>query len=186
MPTEAPTKPKRETWRDWLPPNMPPQAEDDLVTRDQLLDQVKRRCAADTKPVTEIDLRYWEHLGALPGPVRKWHNGATRALYPGWMWLAVREVRLLQRAGYSLAQIAPQLRAYVDRNWGSGASASSGLPRDTCEALLRLADAHAQASGVAVKHVDVRVVNVDGTDERYVIPVETDPPALPSASVNLR
>lgn len=77
---ETQTKLKRETWRDWLPPGVPEPQDDELIDRDELLRRVNLR----GNDVTPRTLRLWESLGMTPGPVRKWHDGAVRALYPVW------------------------------------------------------------------------------------------------------
>ncbi len=71
----------KQTWLQWLPEGVPPPSDDELIDRDELLRRVKEEDGQDIPPRT---LRFWEALGIVPGPVRKWHAGATRALYPWW------------------------------------------------------------------------------------------------------
>lgn len=68
----------QETWLDWQCGELPPL--DELLTREQLLERLNN-AGVD---VTERRLMFWETFGALPRPVRKRHDGATRALYPAW------------------------------------------------------------------------------------------------------
>ena len=79
----TPTKPKRETWRDWMPEGFPQPSDEELVTRSELLDRL-RSDPQRTIDITERTLRLWESEGILPGPIRQRHKGATRALYPPW------------------------------------------------------------------------------------------------------
>ncbi len=90
MPTEATSKPRRQTWREWQSPDMPEPAR--LYTRDQTLGRIKRLGIK----AKLSDIRYWESLGVLPGPVRQWHEGAVRGLYPGWYIALVYFLRRLQ------------------------------------------------------------------------------------------
>ncbi len=94
----------RETWRDWLPPGAPEAAP--LLTRGDLLLRLQDEGIA----ATERDLRYWEREEILPRPIKQWHEGAVRALYPPWVTNLIRELRRLQAEGLSLAEIAPRLR----------------------------------------------------------------------------
>jgi len=68
-------KTKRETWRDWLPPDAPPPTH--LLTREEV---VARLQEAGIKASVD-DLRFWEQEGILPHPVRQRHKGATRAVH---------------------------------------------------------------------------------------------------------
>ncbi len=74
--TPAPAEP-RPTWRDVLPPDYPEPA---LITREELLAFFREKGL----PIAERSLRYWEAQGVLPRPVRRWHQGAVRSLYPAW------------------------------------------------------------------------------------------------------
>ena len=98
------TKPARETWRDWLPPDAP---EPELLTREQLVARLREAgIDADVS-----DLRYWEYHGILPRPVRQRHDGATRAVYPDWFVWLVGLLREYQgRDNKSLQEIGPALR----------------------------------------------------------------------------
>src|SRR5215211_8268723 len=72
-------------WRDWLPIGEPEPTADDLVTRDELLERV-RESGIDFNART---FQHWEAMGALPRPLRRWHDGAVRALYPAWLALMI-------------------------------------------------------------------------------------------------
>lgn len=71
----------RASWRDWTPDGYPEPADDELITREQLVEELNR---ANVK-MTARNLRHWEALGILPGPIRRRHDGATRALYAPWV-----------------------------------------------------------------------------------------------------
>ncbi len=107
MAANAPTKPKRETWRDWQPADSAEPAT--LLSREELIERVNRFGAE----VDEGDLRYWEYQTVLPRVVKRWSNGANRAYYPLWMVSIVVFLRELQRAGLSLQEIGPMLRQRV-------------------------------------------------------------------------
>ena len=47
------------------------------ITRSQLL----REMAASGRKISGATVQNWQRKGHVPLPVRKWHNGATRALY---------------------------------------------------------------------------------------------------------
>jgi DNA-binding transcriptional MerR regulator len=98
------TRPKRTTWRDWLPPGAPEPAR--LLTRDEVVRWLGEAGVA----VTANDLRFWEQEGVLPHPVRQGHRGATRAVYPDWIVPLVERLRELQGQGKSLREIARVLR----------------------------------------------------------------------------
>lgn len=98
-------KPQRENWREWVPDASEPR----LITRGQVLDYLAR--LKTQPPVTANDLRYWEGLGVLPQPIRRRHEGATRALYPLWYVPLVRQLRLFQLAGFTLDALPERMRA---------------------------------------------------------------------------
>ncbi len=97
-------RPRREDWRAWLEPGAP---EPRLLTGDELLATAERLGIK----VDARDLRYWAAEGVLPGPVRRRHHGATRALYPRWLVDLIYHLRRYQDEGFTLAQLAPRLRA---------------------------------------------------------------------------
>ncbi len=106
MSTEAPAKVSKATWVDWVRDGAPEPDDDDLLTRDELIDRLHQ----SGDPVTTRELRYWEAEGALPQPVKRWHAGATRALYPSWMLDLVPRVRTLRQHGVPLPTIGRHLR----------------------------------------------------------------------------
>ncbi len=105
MPTESPpTKPLRQTWRDWAPDAPEP---DELLTRDELVERLR----AEDVAVRPQDFLFWQRKGVLPYPVKRRSGTATTAYYARWVAGLVRELRRLQGQGYSLEEIRPRLRA---------------------------------------------------------------------------
>lgn len=108
-PTEPATKGGTETWKDWLPADAAEPAE--LITRDELI----ARLAAMGAEVNTANLRYWEYVGIVPRAVKRWHDGAVRAVYPAWMGYLVFALRDRQEVGLTLPQIARWIRGNFDR-----------------------------------------------------------------------
>lgn len=187
MAAAAPTKPKRETWRDWLPEVAPDP--DELLTRDELIGRL-RSWRVDA---TEADLRYWEYAGVLPRPVRRWHDGAVRALYPDWFPHLVRELRRLQRReGLTLEEIAPRLRVHarislalsnnitdeeIRRSYGQARTPEDILPWPALvEELERLGRWWQALAGTPTDRIEVHVVGANGRATKYPLPISrTDP-----------
>ncbi len=137
---------KRETWEAWQAPGAPPPR---LLTRAELLALAERVGLA----VDERTLRYWESLGLLPGPVRRRHQGATRAIYPAWQLPLIFLVRLSQAMGETLDQIAPHLRAeaqHLSRLFPAGAPPSASTPDDLREWLNQVGVAWRFTANIAV------------------------------------
>ena len=164
---------KRETWRDWQPAGAVEPRPEELLTRDQVLAQLAR----GRVKLAESDLRYWEQRGALPRPVRRWHEGAVRAVYPPWILDLIRRLRRLQREGYPLAAIGPQLRAYV----GEGMTAHHWQPeRLTLPGALTREIEHFAADvtrvrGVPAAKVTIVVEDAEGNSFAYpyqLLPIE--------------
>ncbi len=100
-------KGNHETWRDWMRSGA---TEPGLLTRSELLDALHAR-GIDAE---NSDLRFWEYEGVLPRPVRQWHHGAVRAVYPDWFVYLIAQLRGMQRAGFTLQEIAPKLRELAE------------------------------------------------------------------------
>ena len=101
------TRPKRKTWKDWMPEGTP--EPEDLLTRDELIAELRR----DGVAVGVEDLRNWQSAGTIPYGVRRWHDGATRVLYPRWMGQVVGWLRRLQDEGADLSEIGSRLLGTV-------------------------------------------------------------------------
>ncbi len=169
MATEATTKPKqKETWLDWLVPGqLEPKP---LITREELVDRVRQLGYR----VNTGDLRYWEAEGILPQAVKRWHDGATRALYPEWMPYLVASLRDYQADGVPLNEIAERLRATFYRSGEKPGGASTRLISNVEQsvlayghepvqpALLAYARRFQQRTGKKVSAVEVRLLDWEG------------------------
>ncbi len=182
-----------ETWEEWMrdwPPGKPPRYLERLLTRDELIDTLTNADKAeDLTPqggrvgMTVNELRYLESIGVLPRPVRRWHNGAVRAVYPGWVTFLVMWLRVLQGHGLSLKEIGPWLRKnaaliargdfHESRTFSVPAAGGveSVLPANLRRELGRLARHHARLTGVATTRVEVRVVDAEGRETHYNLPL---------------
>lgn len=186
MAAEAPTKPKAQTWRDWMHPDDPEPAA--VLTRGEVV----ARLHSWREEVTERDLRLWESRGLLPRPVRRSHDGAVRAVYPDWYPYLVRQLRRLQRRGFSLEQIKRRTRAFaryvldvtddpdnpIDadiREHAMGPAIEGpedvGLPKPMVAQLERVAGWHERITGQPTDHVEVWVVDADGLPTQYPFPI---------------
>jgi hypothetical protein len=114
MLTETTGRARHETWEEWGGPE-PAR----LFTRDELVTHL-------TELGVEADgdtVRFWEGSAVVPRSIKRWHDGATRALYPDWFAPLVIGLRELQDAGLALAEIGPVLREVHERaktEWESG------------------------------------------------------------------
>lgn len=188
--TATTSKPKRETWKDWIPEGADEPTQ--VYTRPELIKEL-RRANIEAK---DSDLRYWEQIGLLPQAVRRWHNGATRTIYPEWYLYLIRRIRQLQAAGQSLDQIRPRLRRSAevwlgrDGDQWDGLRAQIGSPFGPymlgAEVVTPPASATAQLSefaetvdgmtGVRTAHIDIVYVAEDGAEVRYTIDRRRDRP----------
>lgn len=160
----ARSRDNRSTWRDCLPPDAPVPAE--LFTREQLLTQLKRwRVEA-----TEADLRYWEYEGVLPRPVRQWHEGAVRALYPAWFVPLVQHLRALQRRGLTLDEIAARMPAQIYLL----STYNQNTPPVVRREAERLAQVLERDAGIRVDQVTIHTSHTTDTEhrtERYTVSI---------------
>lgn len=175
---------KRETWYAWLPDGAPKPRVEDLLTREELLARLRR-----IRPVvTETALRSWERKDVLPHPIRQWHEGSVRALYPPWYPDLVRQLRRLQRDGYPLAAIGGELYAYVQQTQGRTPIGTWRRERivlslQLVEEVQRLADDHARITGEPAISAQVWIVTRRGKTV-YPLPLapteSDDTPDAPS------
>jgi len=160
MPAATPST-QKEYWDDWLDPDSPP-AQRTYTLPELLADLAQRGVSA-----TENDLEFWQRRGVLPYPRRRRHDGATRALYPVAAAVVIQQLRLLQRQGYSLAQIATRVRRY----------ARSMYERDPADAarlapvLVGLARERAARTGIPCAFVGVFFEDAEGDQETHAFPV---------------
>lgn len=78
------TKPKRETWADWMSNALP------TMELDEFLGHVNARL--NTGRVLAEDLEAWQDDGILPYPVEIPGDPGNRALYPPDAWLVIRDL----------------------------------------------------------------------------------------------
>jgi len=185
------TNTKRKTWLDLQPPGAP---EPSLLTRAQLLERVGR-------DADESDLRYWESIGVLPKPIRRWHNGATRALYPASYIVGIWNIRRLQANGLPLEQIrgsvwrllalfaakeaATEPENLIDLYLDHRPTWETPSISPTTEAGLRqLARSREELTGVPTERIEVRIIGKDGRKTVHTIAmIETDVRAGANESV---
>ncbi len=134
MSTEAPTRPKRETWRDWMSPEAAEPTE--LLSRDELINQLRQ----EGVKVSAADLRNWQDDGIVPYGIRRWYQGATRTLYPSWMAHTIRELREMQAAGKALPEIKQSLRVATHRRTTPASLAGTTIGTSSSTATLSLGD----------------------------------------------
>jgi len=101
----APPPRARESWADWAEANERPYSP--VLTRAELLGRLARMGFDVSAPA----LRAWERDGLLPQPTKQWHEGATRAVYPGQAVASILLFLGLKREGYRLRQIGERVRA---------------------------------------------------------------------------
>ncbi len=184
MPETTP-KANRETWRDWLGPDDP--EPDELYTRAEIVDRANEIVRPPgVKPVKAGDLQLWEKIGVLPRAIRRRRGDAQYALYPDWQASLVRQVRQLQREGYSLDEIRPRIRAFfrmaigygrtpIDREIGQRPTIQA--PEDITmwpllvEELERLSRWWGHLQGEDVDRVEVYVIGRSGHATRYPLPI---------------
>ncbi len=134
MATEGASKPKRETWRDWMSPEATEPTE--LLSRDELVNQLRQ----EGIKVSAADLRNWQDDGIVPYGIRRWYQGATRTLYPPWMADTIRELRELQAAGKALPQIKQDLRIAARQRTTPIPLAGTAIGTSSSTATLTLSD----------------------------------------------
>jgi DNA-binding transcriptional MerR regulator len=154
----------------------------ELLTGDELLARLDR-LGLDVDAET---LRLWIKRRILPAPVRRWHNGATRALYHPAYVHAVQHLRELQGQGLRLDDIGPRVadrlveaaieRApipygdKVDLLLGEDAKGfGPGMSPSAVEELGKMARVRERITGTKTKHIDVAIVGEDGRKASYRI-----------------
>lgn len=161
MPTESPPKAKRETWADWIPPGWFGPTDEELITRDELLEQT-RELGAEIHPRT---LQIMEKQGLVPRPVRRWHDGATRALYAPWVVDLVIRAYLHRRKRWSPEEAQADIRDAVKQamfgsdldKWGG-----RGIPLEFVTQLHELAQRQAKITGTPIPTAEVRFFDAEG------------------------
>lgn len=168
MAAEAPTKPKRETWRDWLPEGAPDP--DELLTRDELIEQLR----GEGFVVDREDLRNWQSTGAIPYGVNRWDGTATRTFYAPWMLGVVRTLRVMQADGRKMAEIRVHLRDLFDRR---RSASKAGRVRSASAAVVATVTATSTATVRATAFVSDTAA-VRATETATVATFPAVPPDL--------
>lgn len=156
-------KPSKETWQDWIPsePGWFGPTDEELITRDELLERVEE-LGVKIHPRT---LQQLESQGLMPRPVRRWHDGAVRALYAPWVVdLAIRAQERrrgkwpLDKAQADVREAAKQaIFTYGMDKWGG-----RGIPMEFLIQLKELADRQTTRSGTAIPSAEIRFLDADG------------------------
>jgi len=154
----------RETWANWDSRTDTEQQ----GTLDELLAYLAR---LDVTDVTADNIRYWTKAGIIPAPTKRWHNMATRAMYPiTSAAITIAEIIELKRLGYSLDQIRPRLRAWF-------ASGRDPDPLGISEAITEAAHRYGRIQQNTITAVQIRFIDADGREQTYhytISPDQTD------------
>ena len=165
MPTNEMTTTKQETWADWFP-DAPEEA---LGTIDDLLGTLEDRKKQPEDPkVTADNIRYWQKAGILPAPIKRWHDGATRAIYPTiFAVVVIWELLELKRLGYTLQQIAPRIRAY-------GKTLLYRDPLNIRDDIIHLARGYEGISERTITAMEIKFIDADGRHQTYYYDIPPD------------
>jgi len=158
--TVTPGVTSKASWRDWLPEGAPEPPDDQLITRAELLERLRGVFRTN---LSERTLQLWEAAGILPGPVRRWHDGATRALYPMWIVYLAAIAEIDRPGGLSAAALAEKTRGrlqeavhyYDSQTWDV---MQGRLP----DALAEVADHYEDAMHKRPASAEVRIRREDG------------------------
>jgi hypothetical protein len=107
MPTTATTKPKPQTWLDWMPPGAP---EPQVLSLPELLEALREQRGIE---ITEYTLEHYRRNNVLPRPVRRRHGGVTQAVYPAWFVDAIAHLKDMQAQGKTLDEIRPWMQSWA-------------------------------------------------------------------------
>ncbi len=163
MPTSAETPTTtQETWREWIADDAvdPTDSDDEVITRDELL----RRAAPWVEKVHPRTLQTLEQQGLLPRPVRRWHEGAVRALYAPWMTGMVAQAYNHYRQHSPLEEAQVDMRSLaLSSYYGYHMHRDRELriPEDTLNQLRALAYRHTRFHA-PVAAVEIRFMDADG------------------------
>jgi len=150
----------KETWWSWFPN----ERIEDGITLDEFLDEL---AGAGIPQVTAGRLASWQKIGVIPFPIRRWHNGATRALFPRRAISVIAELALLQGIGYSLQEIGPRLR-------GAAALTYYTDHHELQDKLTKMAGRHQELTGRRMASVEIRFTDVNGREDAHSYVVRFD------------
>lgn len=171
------TKPVKETWKDWERPEPTPLDPAHLLTRDELIGQLR----AQGVELGDKSLSFWQAAGAIPYPVKIRRGRAAYAYYPPWFVDVIRELRRLQDRRKSLEEIGPILRDMAAHGFPTEHPLSATAERRDATDTARTGTAH--ASGNRVTGSASGTVAVTATDHGSAAGSETaHVTIIPSAS----
>ncbi len=165
---EQETTTQRETWADWIRGVDPDFDESSIEysTLADLLEDLNDLITPESAKVDAVTIRYWQRKGLLPYPIKRWHKGATRSLYPKHAAThLIMRIRSLQQEGYTLEQIAPRLRGHLAMIYDPG-------PLDLEPAIVKAAKRREAFTGRPVREVVVSFVDKEGWRVEYLYPIE--------------
>ncbi len=168
---------KRETWSDWarrIDPNYDEDHEH-YVTITELIEDLNGLFQFRNAEINPSTIRYWQSQGLIPYPVKRRHDGATRALYPFPLafriMLALRSKQLDR--GYTLQHLRDSMHELLSDQVATRHDPS----RYNLEpSILAVARQRAIVTGRPVDHVDVTFVDDRQGSQtyRYEIPTESE------------
>jgi hypothetical protein len=183
-------KTRRQPWTEWWPSGAEIPPDNSLFTAADIIGQLAGRGIN----VDSDDLQFWAFAGALPGPIRRRRDGATRGLYPDVFVQAVQELHRLQGEGVSLDDARWQIRSHFqkkaledsnpsDEAWleftGKQHAANYRLhiPKDIVDGLLKIATQRERITGIPTEQIDINVavpskqarVAITGADGRKLV-----------------
>jgi len=158
-PAPVESVPVAVTWRDWLPAGTATPADDELITRGELLARLKD-VGVELTPRT---LQTWEQLGIMPRPTRRWHNGANRSFYPAWVVYIGRLADSLKTYGAPIEGIRERIRRMVPRAMREAEIWSKVLGDHRLDGPLgEMAEQFELAAGESLASIEVRLTLPDG------------------------
>jgi len=138
---------------DWIGP-----ADEELITRDELLTRAKG-FGTNIHPRT---LQIMENQGLVPRPIRRWHDGAVRALYAPWVVDLVLRAYERRRGKWPLNKALADVRGAVKSAIFVHLMDTDQLVSDKLLAQLReLADQHAKRTGTPIQSSEIRLLDAD-------------------------
>ena len=138
MPHNTTAKENRATWFDDVPDYLKDMPVEGLYTREEVLGSLHDRGVE----INEGTLVSLEKANVLPRPIRRYRDGAPRALYPPWAVDAIEYLRQLQAKGMTRAQIAPFMNAWQlsQTIWADPLSGPLTVIREELLGIARSAD----------------------------------------------
>lgn len=154
-------KRRQQTWLDWIPEGWPAPADEELIGREELLDRVEREFGIEIRPRTLQEL---EQQGLTPRPIRKWHEGATRALYAPWVVDLVGR-GYLRRGRGNVEDAIEEVRAAVPQVialYGHEVWEGKTIPMAFMDTLTEFAEVQERRLGVSIPFAEIRFLDEEG------------------------